>query len=175
MAKAVDWRAYAKQRESLNYYHTVRRYIERHSPGKSILDIGPGGTDIVMTGNFAERTVVNREPLPVDTYPGVEIIIGEWPDVMPRGRRFSVVSCCQVIEHLPDEKIPAFIDAIFSASRHVIISVPYHWPEGLCSYHPQDPVTMAKLIKWTGQEPRMCEVVEDGGLRRIVAEFFGQI
>lgn len=167
----VDWRTYAKQRESLSYYQTVRRYIERHSPGKSILEIGPGGTDVVMAGEFTNRTVVNREPIATEDYPGVEVIIGEWPNVMPRERRFEIAVCCQVIEHLPDDAIPAFVDAIFSAAKKVIISVPYHWPKDACKYHPQDPVTFEKLLHWTGKEPYLCEVVQDGPVRRLVATF----
>jgi hypothetical protein len=90
----ADWKAYAKQRESLGYYQVIRRYITRHSPGASILEIGPGGTGIVMSGDFATRSVVNREPLPVDSYPGVEVAIGEWPAVDIAKRSFDLVVCC---------------------------------------------------------------------------------
>lgn len=169
----VDWQAYAAQRRSLSYYAVVRQYIERHSPAKSILEIGPGGTNIVLTGEFERRTVVNREPLAVEDYPGVEVVIAEWPTLQLKDRRFDVVVCCQVLEHLTDAHLPAFADALLNAGRRLVVSVPYHWPKGACEYHPQDPVTLVKLIGWMGREPYLCQVVREGSVRRLVAEFAG--
>lgn len=165
-----DWSQYAKDRQNLEYYRLVRRALERFSPGESIIDIGCGGTPVVYAGDFASRTVVNREPIP--EYPAVETIIGKFPEVVLPKKRYSVVSCCQVLEHLTDAEMGPFVKRLFSlAQRGLVVSVPYKWREGACKHHRQDPIDRAKLRQMLGRQWNGHTIVRDDGVERIVVWF----
>lgn len=167
----VDWKQYNESRKHLNYYKSVKRHIEALSPGLSILDVGCGGTDTVHAGQFTHRCVVNREPIDVDAYQGIDIVMGEWPDVSLPRDHYDVVTCCQVLEHLTDDQIPAFVDKLKATAGVLIVSVPHLWPNGLCKYHVQDPVDLEKLTRWMGTPAKSSEIVMDDGLGRLIAVF----
>ncbi|EMI21548.1 hypothetical protein RMSM_01527 [Rhodopirellula maiorica SM1] len=152
----------------MNYYAAVREAIEKHSPGESILDVGCGGTDTVMAGSFDRRYAVNQTPIP-DWPCDAELIIGTWPEVELPESRFDVVTCCQVIEHLPDEAIPAFVAKLEAVAETLIVSVPFMWPKGMCKYHRQDPVDEEKFRGWFSRQPGSISVIQDGRLCRLVA------
>lgn len=163
-----DWPAYARDRKGLNYYRVVRAYVESCSPGESILDVGCGGTDVVYYGEFDRRDAINKQPIDPNHYPGVNLLIGNWLDIQPPVDRYSAVTCCQVLEHLPDPILFRFAAKLKEAADNLIVSVPYMWPEGLCHYHVQDPVGMAALELWLGK-PTTHEIVYDGKRARLVA------
>jgi hypothetical protein len=54
-----------------------------------------------------------------------------------------------------------FLQKLFSVARHVIVSVPYEWPEGSSSQHVQDPVDREKLCSWGQREPNYHQVVTE--------------
>ena len=159
---------YAEIRKNYKYYQEIKNRIDLYSPGESILDVGPGGTDVIYTGEFAKRTVVNRDRMNVE-YPGVEVIIGDWltTEIGPH----EVVTCCQVIEHIPNAQVHEFTAKLLAtATRSLIISVPFSWPPGTCKTHFQDPIDREKLARIMGQEPDHTELVRDGAWR-LVAEY----
>tara|TARA_R110002073_G_scaffold20209_5_gene72802 strand:- start:6689 stop:7195 length:507 start_codon:yes stop_codon:yes gene_type:complete len=166
----VDWIKYAEQRRGMNYYSAVKDAIEQHSPGESILDVGCGGTDTVMAGSFKRRYAINKDAIP-NWKPDAELIIGPWPEVELPQSRFDVVTCCQVIEHLPDEVIPEFVSRLEAVAGVLIVSVPYLWPKGLCRYHTQDPVHLSKFRGWFTRKISRLRIVEDDNLKRLVAVF----
>lgn len=170
MTAKHDWAYYAKQRQHLRYYQRVKQAVLDHSPGESLLDVGAGGTDTVLTGEFARRTAVNRDAMNVDYGPSVRVVIDDWmrTDVDAH----QVVTCCQVIEHLRDAELGPFVAKLFAlCSRALIVSVPYRWPAHICKYHPQDPIDGEKLDRIMGRRPDRSEIVTDEGHRRIIAEY----
>lgn len=164
----TDWAKYAKDREHLNYYKKVKEYILDLPCCDSIMDVGCGGTDVVLTGDFKNRTVVNKQKLNVE-YPNTNVIIGDWLDVSVC--EHEIVTCCQVLEHLETEKIKPFIDKLQEKSKYLIVSVPYLWKKGACRYHKQDPINKEKFFGWFGCESFQYEIVDDNGCKRIVALF----
>jgi hypothetical protein len=62
---------YWDSRSHMNYYSTVREWIEELSPGEIILDVGGKDTPVVTWGNFKRRYLLDRMPQ-VKAYPGVE-------------------------------------------------------------------------------------------------------
>lgn len=158
--------SYWDRRKHLNYYHTALGFVENLS-GEGILDVGGWDTPMVLAGEFQNRLVVNLWKVN-ERLSGVEYHIGDflaWP-VKP----FDVVLCLQVLEHLSDESVARFARKLFeTATRHVVISVPYKWRRGASESHLQDPVDEHKLRSWTGQDPTASQVVTDGSMRRLVA------
>jgi len=160
---------YWEGRKDLNYYQSVRRILDELGPRESILDVGPMDTPVASWGQFDRRYTVGPDARkPID---GVTAIRGLWPDVVDEIRLpVAVVTCLQVVEHLPETL--SFSAALFgAASELVIISVPYRWPAGACEYHVHDPIDEAKLTRLVGRTPDRFEIVEDGGLRRMVAQY----
>lgn len=163
----MSWQQYAAERSGMKYYRVVKEFIQEYSPGESILDVGCGGTDTIYTGEFDLRTVVNLDPVP--EYPGVETVIGKFPEVQLPRDRFSVVTCLQVLEHLTDDAMQPFVERLFSLASHVVIvSVPFQWPRGACSHHVQDPIDCAKLQRMLGRPWNKSSIVTDHGMKRLV-------
>lgn len=154
----------------MEYLRVVRAYVESCSPGESILDVGCGGTDVVCFGDFQHRCAINKQPLSVQSYEGVSLIIGDWLQIALPRPRYTVVTCCQVIEHQVDSVVDQFARKLLSVAETLIISAPYLWPANACRHHHQDPVSVRKLAGWFGN-PATYEIVHDGKLRRIVAMF----
>src|SRR5690606_16439743 len=66
-------------------------------------------------------------------------------------RRYDLVLCLQVLEHVRDAK--SFARKLLRTGRIVLVSVPYRWPAGVSKNHVQDPVTIEKLVDWFGRMP----------------------
>ena len=161
----TDWNEYARKRKDLRYYRAVREEIMRHSPGDSILDVGCGGTDLVETGDFADRLAINLQP--IESYPS-PMIVGRWPFVVLPRAKYDVVLCCQVLEHLDDYEIPNFCNRLHQVARTLIVTVPHLWPAGRCKHHKQDPVDIDKLTRWLGV-PGCWQIIVDGTAERLLA------
>lgn len=163
-----DWAKYANDRKDLNYYKKVKDYICDLPCNESIMDVGCGGTDVVLVGDFKYRTVVNREELNVE-YPNTNVIIGDWLKVSVC--KHEIITCCQVLEHLQDKEIEPFIKKLQEKSKYLIVSVPYKWKKGSCQYHKQDPIDEEKFFGWFGVESFQYEIVQDETCKRLIALF----
>lgn len=88
---------------------------------------------------------------------------------------YDLVLCLQTLEHIPD--VVSFARKLLRVGRHVIVSVPYNWPEGATRSHIHDPVDEEKLIRWVGRPPNYSVIVEEpflassGKASRLVAYF----
>ena len=146
---------YWAERENLEYYQTVRTWLEEFGGG-TLLDVGCCDTPVATWGQFDERITVDPRPRPA--LMGVRQVIGSWPDCASVVPRCDVLTCLQVLEHLADPT--TFCAALFgNARRAVILSVPWGWEAGWCKSHVQDPVDAAKLRGWTGREPDRLVVI----------------
>ena len=160
---------YWEGRKELNYYRDVRRILDELGPRESILDVGPMDTPVVTWGQFERRYTVGPDVRA--RLDGVTAIRGLWPGVADEIQLpVDVVMCLQVIEHLPDTL--SFAAALFrSANELAIISVPYQWPESACHYHVHDPIDEEKLTQLVGRTADRVEIVNDGGWRRMIAQY----
>lgn len=160
-----SWNTYWEERKELPYYQAVKTCMESLTKKitlESVLDIGCGGCPTATWGSFHVREAINLEPCP--PIPGVELYIYDWMQFRAKPK-YSLITCMQVLEHLSDEELPAFVEKIWTHARNVIISVPYKWEKGACSDHKQDPIDEAKLRKIMGRPS--SEVVISGS--RMVA------
>jgi hypothetical protein len=80
------------------------------------------------------------------------------------GVEFDLVTCFQVLEHVPEPK--AFARKLLDLGKVVVVSVPYKWRKGKVRFHPNDPVDEAKLTKWFGRTPVYSHLSEEIELDR---------
>lgn len=155
---------YWAQRQHLKYYAAVRALLELLSPGESLLDVGGWDTPVATWGVFKRRYTCDaaRDP----GFAGVVSHVGDFLDWEPP-ERMSVVTCLQVLEHLPDRTVQRFGAKLRKAGAVVIVSVPFCWPKGEPS-HLQDPIDARKLAGFMGGPPRRSEIVQDGRRSRII-------
>ncbi len=163
---------YWAKRQSLNYYKTVREWIESIPPGNCIMDVGSRGTPIVTYGDFQRRISIDLAD--AEPQEGVENIVGDWMAIEPPVA--DLVICLQVLEHLSNTIVSGFAKKLLKFGKQVIISVPFMWPRKSCKYHKQDLISVEKLEMWVGKRcVKHVIVAEETGnqTKRIVALFDG--
>ncbi len=165
--------SYWDARSGLRYYKIVRHLIEELSPGRTIIDVGGRDTPVATYGDFEQRFVIDKVDLP--SVPGTTKILDNWFDVhLPLA---DVVTCLQVLEHLPDDEVNRFATKVLQSGKHIIISVPYKWDPLYCEYHKQDPIDEKKLERMVGTTPLESIVIterpNDVRSRRLVALYAG--
>lgn len=163
---------YWESRKTARYYQDVRRLVKKWSPGPgTLLDVGGGvtaGARYLEWFPEYKREVVETQGGHWNM-PEVELHLGDfmqWEDP----RKFDVVLCLQVLEHLQDPA--AFCRKLFETGKTVVLSVPYKWAAGLNKSHIHDPVDEIKLRAWTGRDPieRLIST-ELSGVQRLVAVY----
>lgn len=152
-------------RAGMKYYQAVRALLETLSPGESLLDVGGWDTPVATWGTFARRYTCDAGLDP--KLPGVISHVGDFLNWEPP-ERMSVVTCLQVLEHLPDRTVQRFGAKLRQAGAVVIVSVPFCWPKGGEPSHLQDPIDARKLAGFMGGPPRKAEIIQDGRRQRIV-------
>ncbi len=159
---------YWEHRRGMNYYLEVHRLATEHaSAAASVLEVGPRNTAFLRRLDWIpDKTAVDIALKP--EIPGVAGVQGDFFTYDP-GRRFDLVLCLQVLEHLADPA--AFARKLLATGRTVIASVPYRWPAGMCRYHLQDPVDEAKLLTWFGRPPRDWLRVTDENQERLICVY----
>ena len=163
---------YWSARRHLGYYEVVRRHLEETGPGRILMDVGSHETPVVTFGRFARRIAVDA--CRCSEFPGVESHVADWLE-FELGERASVITCLQVLEHLPDAAVGPFARKLLSSADVVIVSVPYLWPAGQDADHLQDPIDEAKLAAIMGREPSESTIVAEHpsqlSHRRLVAVY----
>lgn len=152
--------SYWEGRQHLQYYRTVLHYARKYCPdGTTLLDVGGGvglGCRYLEWFERFDRTCVEL-PSTGCTLDGVTVIHADFLEWEP-DRRYDLVLCLQVLEHVPDPI--AFARKLFACGKVVIVSVPYRWNATACSEHRHDPVDERKLREWTGRKPVESVVVD---------------
>jgi Methyltransferase domain len=160
--------AYWDARRHYRYYREAVRLARAHVPeGGAVLDVGAHEAELVAEMDwFARRVALDaRYVMPRR---GVETVVCDFADYQP-DKRFDLVLCLQVLEHVPD---PApFARKLLATGRTAIVSVPYRWPAGELHSHRHDLVDEAKLREWTGAEPIDSALVDDHGRQRLICVY----
>jgi hypothetical protein len=160
--------SYWQARRTMRYYTRVLDLARHFAPaGGGVIDVGGRDCEYIAWFDWFERKVV-LDLKPPPERPGVEVVAGDFLTYSPP-QPFDLVLCLQVLEHLAE---PAqFCRKLLSTGPVVIVSVPYLWPRGMCSFHLQDPVDEARLADWAGVPPVEQSIVRDGARERLVAVF----
>lgn len=127
---------------------------------KSVLDVGSNGTPTLEWHRESSERLVSldlRNPYRAE---GVESIKMNF-FIYSVEQKFDLVTCFQVLEHVPDPHL--FAQKLLSVSKILIVSVPYNWPKGSCKYHIHDPVTNLKMLEWFGKKPSFTYLARELG------------
>ena len=138
---------YFERRFQMPYYKYLRMLLGVLSYNtKSICDVGSNGVDLISWLPCKEKVSIDlKKPFNGKGVQGIkaDFITYDFQ------KKFDIVTCFQVMEHIDDNHIHAFANKLLSiAERLLIVSVPYKWPKGACKYHVQDPVDEAKFLSW---------------------------
>lgn len=161
---------YWNRRKDLLYYQVVRILASGLAEGaESVLDVGSHGSPYL---DWFEDIPVRTSLDLVEPYraEGITSIVTDFLAWQP-DRRYDLVLCLQVLEHVTDAR--SFARKLLASGRVVIISVPYRWRAGSSKNHVQDPVTMQKIAGWFGRKPNYANLVTEpsNGKERLVCVF----
>lgn len=158
---------YWKYRKNCKYYTKVIELVNNLNK-TSIIDIGSANTELhtFLNENYKDKVCLDINKLP--EIKNVRTIKSDFYKWIP-DKKYDVVTCLQVLEHLDDPK--KFCKKIFETGNNVIISVPYKWKKGFCIYHVQDPVDEEKIFSWTEKKPKETFIIEDDGVKRIICVY----
>ena len=143
---------YFEKRSKYPYYKYVRMLLGVLSyNAKSICDVGSNGVDLISWLPCKEKVSIDlRNPF---SGKGVEGIKANFI-TCDFQKKFDIVTCFQVMEHIKDDQIYAFANKLLAvAEKLLIVSVPYMWAKGACKYHVQDPVDESKFLSWFDISP----------------------
>jgi len=149
---------WARREDSLYYRYVdyIVRTVGREA--KTLLDVGTGNCPYLEWFYWIDRKVSIDMRVPYRSKT-VEGMVGDIHE-MDFGEGFDIVTCLQVLEHVPDASI--FGRRLLELGKIVVVSVPYRWdtsPRTLGHIH--DPVTYKKLTAWMGREANYREVVRE--------------
>jgi len=152
-----------------NFYYRYLELLLRifASEAKSILDVGSNATPILEYCDWIpDRTSIDiRNPYRSETVKGIKI---NFFDFNPENK-FDIVTCLQVLEHIP--LAGDFSKKLFAVSKSVIISVPYKWGIDKRINHFHD-VDEEVLFSWTRRKPDHSIIVpEKDNKKRLIAYY----
>ncbi|MBL0407490.1 methyltransferase domain-containing protein [Microvirga aerilata] len=150
--------SYWEARKDILYYQ-VARVITSHlsKKAKTIIDVGSAGCPYLdWFSHVPMRTSLDlKRPYEAK---GVKSITSNFLTWEP-DRKYDIVTCFQVLEHVPDAE--GFAQKLLEVGGIVIVSVPYKWPKGRTKSHVQDPVDEEKMLSWFHREPNFQYVCRE--------------
>jgi hypothetical protein len=153
---------YWRRRQDSLYYQIVKVLgTAVAKDAEAVLDVGAKGCPHLEWFDFVEERVSLDLKLPYFA-PGVTSITGDFLDWTPH-RHFELVTCLQVLEHVP--RAEEFAQKLLKVADVVVVSVPYRWPAGRHPDHVNDPVDEKKMLAWFGRPPNfttICREITNG-------------
>jgi hypothetical protein len=155
---------YWEQRKDSVYLHAARLVCRRFGANpKSVIDVGSNGTPTLEWHRETASRLVSLDLRRPYEAAGIESVTSDLLAFDP-GTKFDLVTCFQVLEHVPNPK--AFARKLLALGDVVVISVPYKWAKGRVKFHIHDPVDEAKLLEWFGRTPVYSHLSEEIELDR---------
>ncbi len=161
--------AYWRDRMDLIYYQYFKYFIRCLGPNaKSMIDVGSGNVPYLEWFDWIpERVSIDLDyPYQSEKVRGIRGNLLE----TDLGKKFDLVTCMQVLEHVPE--VEAFAKRLTEIGDLLLVSVPYKWPKGLVKTHVNDPVDLEKVVKWFGREPNYHLIVREPFKKRTGARMF---
>jgi len=161
-------KTYWERRQNAQYLREVFRVAEnRTANARSVVDVGSNGCAYLEWFDWIpNRTSVDiQAPYCSETVRGIKANFLDWePD-----QSYDLCLCLQVLEHIPNAE--TFSEKLLKTADHVIISVPYKWPESQNPDHVHDPVDEVKVEGWFARSADHAVVVRDGDRDRLICYF----
>jgi hypothetical protein len=140
------------------YYQYVNRIVHFVGAGAgSIIDVGSANASYIEQFDWVptRHTLDIRKPYSSASVQGIRCdFLSFQPD-----KKYDLALCLQVLEHIPDAK--SFAHKLFDVADRVLISVPFMWPPGSNKEHVHDPVSLEKVVFWTGRLPSYHVIVSE--------------
>jgi methyltransferase family protein len=159
---------YWNARRQMIYYQALYQFVcVVGRSAESLIDVGSASAQYVEWFSWIpSRHILDfriaKKP------EGITCIESDFLAYEPQ-RKFDVVLCLQVLEHVPDPS--AFCAKLKSIGRQLLVSVPYKWVGGTPG-HIHDPVDEKKLKDWMGITPNNSQIVtEPFRESRLIAHF----
>ena len=157
------------KRKDYKYYKKAHEIIEQMNKNpkvNSIIDVGGWRGEFIKNTNIKGKTIIDLHKIKNES-DGITRISDNFLTHSFK-KKYNIVTCLQVLEHIDNKNVINFAQKLFSISnKYVIISVPYKWRKEACKWHLQDPVDHAKLFKWTSRTPFETFIVKDTATRLI--------
>jgi len=144
--------AYWEKRKDSIYLYAAQAICRKYCPKPlSVIDVGSNRTPTLEWHRASAIRLVSVDLRRPYEAAGVESITSDFFAYDP-GVPFDLVTCFQVLEHIPD---PApFARKLLEVGRSCIVSVPFKWEKGKCKYHIHDPVDAEQMLNWFGRKPK---------------------
>ena len=161
---------YWEKRMDMLYYQYVD-YIVRTlgHDAQSMIDVGTASCPYLEWFDWIPEKVSFDMATPYQS----ENVLGIQGDFLDYefDREFDILTCLQVLEHVPDAS--AFARRLLEVSQTVVISVPFKWRAEAVSDHIHDPIDGKKIRRWFGRKPNYTIVVQEPFRtpRRLIAIF----
>lgn len=166
--------SYWEKRKAILYYQVVKIIVGHLSQGaESIIDVGSAACPYLdWFDHVTVRTSIDLKRPYVAK--GIKSVTGDFLKWTP-DRKYDVVTCLQVLEHVPPAE--KFAQKLLTTGKVVIVSVPYRWPKDHTESHVHDPVNRSKLRSWFGREPNYEYICSElmAPLSRIVQVYDGVV
>jgi len=161
---------YANFRKEFGYYKEAYRMSRElyTKEGGSVLDVGSKDVTITidMFPDSFEKFMLDND-YPEGFEPSKEIVkIKADLYHVNLDRRFNIVFCQQVLEHLENPEL-AFKKLINFSEDVLVVSVPYgSWHETKW-----DPINQERVFRWSGMKPKLETIVKDLGVERYLVAY----
>ncbi|MCK9319664.1 hypothetical protein [Methanoculleus sp.] len=143
-----------------DYFDIVINMAKKIEP-KSVLEVGTGGCKLIEESKVVDISNSNNG----FTY-NVDYLIDITKDLHKIEKRFDLIICLQVLEHLEGKENKTF-NELYEMTDNLIISVPYLWTSKAEISHYN--ITDEKIKEWTSNKtPTEQVVVGDSHKRKII-------
>ena len=144
--------AYWEKRKDSIYLYAAQAICQKYCPKPlSVIDVGSNRTPTLEWHRATAIRLVSVDLRRPYEATGVESITSDFFAYDP-GVPFDLVTCFQVLEHIPDPT--PFARKLLEVGRTCIVSVPFKWEKGKCKGHIHDPVDAEKMLGWFGRKPK---------------------
>ncbi|WP_295612374.1 methyltransferase domain-containing protein [uncultured Lamprocystis sp.] len=149
---------YWDDRKDNIYLYAARKICEKFSRPDSVIDVGSNGTPTLEWHRSHASRLVSIDLRNPYRAKGVESITQNFFDY-PAAQSFDLVTCFQVLEHVPEPR--DFAQKLLQLGKVLVVSVPYQWPKGKCIYHIHDPVNEEKMLAWFQRTPDFSYIARE--------------
>jgi hypothetical protein len=147
-----------KRKDSIYIFASKQICVRQCGQPASVIDVGSNGTPTLEWHRETATRLVSLDLRRPYVAVGVESLTCDFLEYEPE-TKFDLVTCFQVLEHVPDPV--AFARKLIEIGETAVVSVPYKWKKGKCKYHLHDPVDESKMRKWFKRQPDFSYIAKE--------------
>jgi hypothetical protein len=158
-AKPAPKNSYWEGRKAAVYLYVCKLLCQKYGPDSgTVIDVGSNGTPTLEWHRKWATRMVSLDLVRPYRAEAVESLKQDFFKFEPT-EQFDLVTCFQVLEHVPDPQV--FAQKLLSIGKVLVVSVPYKWRAGACKHHIHDPVDEEKMFAWFGRKPDYSYVARE--------------